>query len=131
MERNSKEAKALASKLAMCFCTENYTRVYPGLLITSGVRLLAEEAGAFWLLDVIESIRPRVSKEDGFAVAELSVSENDSAVFRLTDGNENELYKQEIQFTDFPFDNIKLFVALDEIIEPGKSNWVVLLPSEY
>lgn len=48
--------------------TERYYRTHPGLLATDGTKYLADQAGAYWLLDIIWSVLPKVADE--FAVLE-------------------------------------------------------------
>jgi hypothetical protein len=50
------------------------------------------------------------------------------AIFTVDDGNGNILYTQNIEYTDFPLDEVHLFVS--DLREYGNSP-VVMLPSEY
>jgi hypothetical protein len=60
-----------------------------------------------------------------FLVAKLKVKE-EKGTFTLDDGNGNILYTQTIEYTDFPLDEISLFIEpLDE------KRRVILLPSEH
>ena len=36
--------------------TKHYHRTHSGLLVTDGVKYLADQAGAYWLLDIIWSV---------------------------------------------------------------------------
>jgi hypothetical protein len=46
----------------------------------------------------------------------------------VTDGNDTPpIAKQEIEYTDFPLEEIRFFVAKDG----GLKAWVIMLPSEY
>jgi hypothetical protein len=58
--------------LAQFSGTERYYRIHPGLLATDGAKYLADEAGAYWLLDIIWSVLSRITDE--FAVFELELS---------------------------------------------------------
>ena len=62
----------------------------------------------------------RVSAEE-FQVWNLKVHSDRSATVFCDDGNGNPVYTQEIPFTDFPLDEVKLYFA----------NNVIHLPSEY
>lgn len=101
-----------------------YSPLFPKVLLTEGSKFLAEEAGAYWLMDVVASHLPKM--DDGFAVAMLKVK-NGKATFTLTDDlPANKTYaKQSISFTDFPLDEIKLYVGFDG------EYYVILLASEY
>ena len=111
----------LENNLAQFMGTEEHHRFSPltKLVCTDGVMYLAENAGCFWLLDILASVQSmdKIRREDMqvliFNTGELTV--------RIEDGNKNVLYTQDIGFTDFPLDEITLWVM----------NNVVLLPSEY
>lgn len=50
----------------------HYYHCHPGLLLTDGAKFLAEEAGCYWLYDVVWSVL-RQLPEDWFAVVKLTV----------------------------------------------------------
>lgn len=89
---------------------------------TDGVQHMAERAGAHWLIDAVYSYQCKEKiKVIPFQLWELKV-ENKTAVLTMKeDTNEPELVRQEIEYTDFPLDYIKLYL-IDEVL---------LLPSEY
>jgi len=119
--------------------TENYFRVSPifraslegqpvNLCYTDGVKYVAETAGAYWLIDVIFSQVVAIYKNQKipterkeFLVCKLAVKDDDSAVFTITDGDDNQLARQAIEFTDFPAYEFTAWV------EGG----ICLLPSEH
>ena len=101
--------------------------LFPNVLLTEGALFIAEECGAYWLMDVISSHIPSIKKAgDTFAVARLAVGHS-SALFSLTDDiPPNVTYAtQAIEYTDFQLDEIKFYVSFDG------ENWIVLLTSEY
>ena len=112
------------------FCgTTQYFRYLCGLKLTDGVKYLADEAGAYWLLDIIASYQtdPKIRREP-FQVWELTLSPKDKAtgkqaavVTMKTDTKHPLLVKQEIEYTDFPLDSITLYLI----------DGVILLTSEY
>ncbi len=105
--------------------TERYYRTHPGLLATDGAKYLADEAEAYWLLDIIWSVLPKITDE--FAVLELSVQENRRAAVVIHDGREprTSYHEQDIPWTDFPLEHIKFY------IQQNGHERVVMLPSEY
>ena len=128
-------AEELQAGLAGFYGTEHYYGHWTSRLIwTDGVQYLAEKAGAYWLIDAIASwqIKPKVRREP-FQVWTLKVNREAKAdpnadkppVMAVLTGKDDEpgrvLARQEIEFTDFPLDSIKLYV------EGG----VLLLPSEH
>lgn len=109
--------------------TEKYYRYLAGLKLTDGVKYLAEEAKAYWLLDIIASYQTKPSiRKEHFQVWELKLSLDNAAtgkhaavVTMKTDTNNPLLVKQEIDYTDFPLDSITLWLI----------DGVILLTSEY
>lgn len=91
------------------------------LSYTEGVRFMAFEAEACWLIDAILSsqIIPAVSAEE-FQVWRLLVSHDHSARLVMDDGNGNVIHDQVIPYTDFPLAEVRLYFE----------NGVLLLPSE-
>ena len=91
------------------------------LLLTDGTHYLAESCGAYWLMDTIASYQARGKLTgEAFQVWTLTVTDSE-ALLICTDGNDNELIRQEIPYTDFPLDKITLWCV----------DGVILLPSEY
>lgn len=116
----------LTDALANFTGTETYTRLYPKILLTDGAVFLAENAGCFWLMDVFAShlLTAIDADREPFTVLNLTKS-NDSARVVIDDGNGLVLAEQDIEYTDFPLQSIKLYGCwCDEY-------WVLMLPSEY
>lgn len=113
----------LLSNLSQFIGTEKYYRITPRHLLTDGSKYLAEEAECFWLMDAIASHLPK-QFHDHFAVANLTI-DGTSAVLTLDDGNGNVFARQNIEYTDFPLDQIKLYCGFDG------EHWAIMLTSEY
>ena len=65
-------------------------------------------------------------RDEGFVVAKLQrATATNGWVLRLEDGNDGLLADQLIEFSDFPLDEITLYVEYDG------TNHVILLPSEH
>ncbi len=93
------------------------------IVYTDGVKFLAESAGAFWLIDAIALAQPRALHDPWlreFQLWELFVRDH-TAILICSRDSDDEAFRQEIEFTDFPMEYVKLYV------EGG----VVLLPSEH
>jgi hypothetical protein len=91
---------------------------------TEGVHFLAEQGGAYWLVDKIATLQmlPQVRRE-AFQIWTLQVSDG-KATLTCTDGNDgpaSEVYAEKIDFTDFPLERVEIWV------EGG----VILLPREH
>ena len=119
---NDKKARLLAS-LAMHTGSESVFRHWTGLLVyTEGVQDLAQQAGAYWLIDLVASWTTHPSlRDEEFVVWKLSVNDDRTALALADDGNGRELTRQEIELTDFPLEEITLYLTDNTL----------LLPSEY
>jgi hypothetical protein len=95
-------------------------------LYTDGIQYLAENAGAYWLIDEIALANKFVKSLDDqeFQLWTLTKT-GSSATLVCDDGDGNVLFTKPIPFTDFPFDSIKMYV------EGDGENRVLLLPSEH
>ncbi len=122
----TRSADELHLALAHFTGTEHYYRTHPGLLATDGAKYLADEAGAYWLFDLVWGVLPKITDE--FAILELSLREGTGgAGLKIHDGREPETvyHRQEITRTDFPLPSITLY------IQQNGRDWVVLLKGEY
>lgn len=93
------------------------------ILFTEGAKYLADKAGAYWLLDEIalgQRYEPRVARE-GFQLWTLAVNADQTGILTCEDGNGHVVYTKQIEFTDFPMKEIKLYFT----------DHTILLPSEY
>ncbi len=113
----------LISELSQFIGTEKYYRITRIHLLTDGTKYLAEKARCFWLMDAIASHLTR-KIDDHFCVVNLNVN-GSSAVLKIDDGNGNVYATQNIEYTDFPLNEIKLYCCFDS------AHWVIMLTSEY
>lgn len=92
-------------------------------LYTDGMKHVAEQGSAYWLIDkiFIEQIDNSNLLKQQFQVWVLSVNDDMSAVLKCHDGNYNWQHEETIPYTDFPLKQIALYFADN----------VLLLPSEY
>lgn len=107
----------LEEKLSSCIGTEFYHRHWIGGLYTDGIKMLAEEAKAFWLLDAIFSYR----RAEPFQVWKLEVKDQKGILTMREDDGQPELVRQEFEYTDFP----------EGIFECYLIDKVLLLKNEY
>jgi hypothetical protein len=105
--------------------SENWYRhgINRNVVFTDGAKHIADRGGAYWLLDAIAiaQLYEKSVAAEAFQVWRLKVNPDRSARFTCDDGNRNLVYKQDLEFTDFPLDEIKLYFTDNTI----------LLPSEY
>ena len=76
--------------------SENWYRhaINRAVLFTDGAKYVADQAGAYWLLDEIAIIQPhdkRVAAEE-FQVWKLAVNANQTGVLTCEDGNDKDVY---------------------------------------
>lgn len=92
------------------------------VLYTEGVQYLAEQGGAYWLLDAIAipQTQVRAVAAEEFQVWTLKVNPDSSALLTCDDGNGHVVYDQLIPFTDFPLPEVKLYFCNDVIMLPGE-----------
>ena len=95
---------------------------------TDGAKYLAEQAQAYWLIDKIATSQMlKHLRKESFQAWSLTVDlDSHSAVLEASDGGKNgnaakTIYREKISFTDFPLEQVRLWV----------SDNVILLPSEY
>jgi hypothetical protein len=93
------------------------------ILFTDGAKYVADEAGAYWLLDEIALAQRGIGAvaAEEFQVWTLRVAPNATATLTCEDGNGHAVFTKAIEYTDFPSPEITLWFA----------NNVILLPSEY
>ncbi len=114
----------LKAELKQFTCTEQYyyNPLFPKHRYTDGVKFLAEKAGAYWLLDFIFGYSDETElKDQPFQVWKLKVNDNRSASITVEDGNDTVLKSFKIPFTDFPLQEMDLWL-IDKVL---------ILPSEY
>ena len=107
--------------------TKNYYRNknYP-FEYTDGIKYLAENGGAYWLLDSIASWQKEsiIKSDQDLSQVQfwrLKVNPDNSAVLTCERDRDDVVITQNIPFTDFPLEEITLYLC----------DGVLLLPSEY
>ena len=94
-------------------------RGYP--VATDGVIALAEAVGCYWLLDVIGSHQSNRKLDKAFQVWVLNVDADSNSAVVQGLNDTTPIVKQQIPFTDFPLQELKLYLM----------DGVILLPCEY
>jgi len=122
-----KTKQEIEAELPNFYGTEAYHRwsaLFRTFVLTDGAQYIADACGAYWLMDAIASHRQSYAGED-FVVAKFGKSGEEWWKLILDDGNDNVLAQQAIEFSDFPLNEIKLYVVKSDGL------WVIMLPSEY
>ncbi len=114
--------------------TTNYYRwsgLFRKCVLTDGTQYVAEEAGAYWLMDAIAIHQPAVMKHrddrlHSLQFWHLKVEPDHSAVLACrADSGCEPAVTQQIEFTDFCLPEITIWVAVDD------ERTVLMLPNEY
>jgi hypothetical protein len=96
--------------------------LFKGYTYTDGVRFVAQQACAYWLIEAILSWQCDAEvRREPFQHWTLTVAKDASALLKVTDGNADILAKQKFSFTDFPLEEISFYLC----------DTVLILPSEY
>ena len=100
--------------------TEHWYKHLSGYLYTDGVQYVAKEGSAYWLVNkILFTTRAKPILQE-FGVWKLKVNEDESAVLACEDGNHHELYREKIEWTDFPLKKIDLWFEEGVLILPGE-----------
>lgn len=134
-ELERRKAQELREDLANFHGSEQFTRfnpmICPKVITSEGGLYLAENAGAYWLLEYI-GLRcnsrefPKIKAEE-FQVWKLKVDlARHSAVISCEDGNYNEVFSEAIEYTSFPLEEIELWCEPNE-----RGGMTIYLPGEH
>jgi hypothetical protein len=119
------ETTELQNALAQFTGTEHYYRIYPRVVLTDGTKYLADRAGCYWLMDLyashLASVDPNI---ESFTCLKLTLL-GEGAKIVIEDGNTHALAKQQIKYTDFPFESFMFYAVW------AGEFWVLMLRSEY
>jgi hypothetical protein len=124
-ERAQMTAQEIETELAQETGSEEYYKHPLGLMYTQGIKSMAELCGAYWLISVIASRQTPPVRREPFQLWILTVQDTRATLECWTDtpgtSIAKRLVREEIDWTDFPLPQIKLYLA----------NNVLHLPSEY
>jgi hypothetical protein len=117
---------------------ERYFRHWTGrLLYTEGVKYLADQGEAYWLIDAIASHQGDRRITDNPMLRnmqfwKLAVADGRSTLTCVEDSGREPVIVQQIDFTDFPLDEVEVWVERGGV--PTTGGWlealVAMLPSE-
>ena len=121
-----------AIDLSQFYCSDNFYRHWLGLVYTDGLKYLAEQAGAYWLIDAIASHQRGVARKAridarlaDFQIWKLKANKRSKgcSLCCYADSGEKPAITQRIEFTDFPFDAVGDFKVYVE-------NGIMMLSTE-
>ena len=143
---NTKSKQAIAKELTHFTGTTQYYRYSPGLFptfyLTDGTHYVAESCEAYWLFDYIAShqINSVIRKHPKLQQLQFrKLTVQDSKGFIICEWDTDQVvFSETIQFTDFPLDSIRLWVAPLHLsyvglcsLEQDQWGWLAYLPSEH
>lgn len=116
VEMNAAQKAATLTSALRNFCgTETWFRhpFFPKYLYTEGIQFLAEEAGCYWLIDLIYGLQcdQQAVRNEAFQVWDLIVGENKAATLQCEDGNGNVIFVHRLNYTTFPLEKIRLYFS--------------------
>ena len=120
--------------------TESYHNIgYKDLVLSDGAKYISDSCECYWLLDIINSYQFKIFMgQYGDDVRymqfwKLKKIKNNKWIVTCDDGNGNIKITQKIDFSDFPLDEINLWVSMGnvKIKDRLKTVYVVYLPSEH
>jgi hypothetical protein len=123
MKTKEERAEAARQVIAGATGTEHWYRYWMGpMLYTDGVKGLAEAAGAYWLIDLIMSYQTGARRKAApFQVWTLKVRQDGTAVAEMRqDSDRPAEITQEIPSTDFPLDEVQLYLCDNVLLLPGE-----------
>lgn len=134
MTTQTKESKAAALRSALSYCTgsESFFRhaLSRRVIYTEGAQLVAEQAGAYWMLDEIalNCLHQKKLAPEEFQVWKFTCDpDGPGGNWLVTDGNDKVLYQKKVDYTDFCLPEITFWVEPNHEIG-GRT---IYLPSEH
>lgn len=117
----------------------------PSLIYSDGMKDVAEKAGAFWLIDIVatelEPICRQRFKDDGesFHLLLVKVKNGKANLYLAADAHDTYdgveplglLWTRYIDYTDLPDGDWTFYLSADRMVVPGRTVFVLYLPSEY
>lgn len=118
------EPKLSEADLCRFTGSENWYRhgLVRDVLYTDGAKYVADQGGAYWLLDEIafaQRYEKAVAAEE-FQVWTLTVNADSTATLTCGDGNGHTVFSKRIAFTDFPAESVTLWFANNTIYLPSE-----------
>ena len=118
---SAKEIKDIMNHATGTTAYHRFSQIPGYPVITDGMQAVAEAAGCYWLLDVIGSHQTNKKLDPAFQVWKLKVNRAENSAIVHGYNDDTLIITQKIPYTDFPLDEVKLFLI----------DGVILLPSEY
>ena len=120
--KNNMDIETLQSFRGTSKYHEHASIGYNRILLTDGCNFVRERFEAYWLFDLILSYQSFVKFQNNtFQVWRLEKQKGGAWLISCTDGNDMVLLVQELEYSDFPIDDFKIWVV----------DGIAMLPTEY
>jgi hypothetical protein len=110
-------------------------------IYTEGARDVFDTAGAHWLADIMATelapicLRLWNQEEETMLLLIMKVHQGKAELVLARDRDGNKIegvhWNRVIDYTDFPEGEWMFYLAIDQVVESGRTRVVCLLPSEY
>ena len=121
MLKVKEEMKDLNNQLEGFYGTESYFYKHWVGVFTDGIKAMADQFRAYWLIDLVFSYQDKKINSIPFQIWEI-VSTGDKATVEMKEDTDKPiLVRQKIGYTDFPKGTLKMYYIDD----------VLMLPNEY
>ena len=118
-------AAELLGNLSQFIGTERYYRLLPTFVVTDGLKYLMDEADCYWLAQLFGLHLVSIDFNKNPFTVLVFTRKGGGGIVNIEDGNGNLLVQQRLDYTDFPFDEYRLYACW------GGEHWVGMLVSEY
>lgn len=100
----------------------HYLNFLRNLRFTDGWAFLAEEKSCYWICDIVASVQhlQKIRTNKSFILWKIEVKDNKAVVTALTDTEGEVLYKQKINYTDFPEGTFEWYQCEDIVLLKGE-----------
>ncbi len=120
----------LLNELRQFTGSETFTRnnINANLIYTEGIKFLAEEAQAYWMIDLVaaELKFHGTLKNEDFLTVSFKRDKEGTCKLVYDDGNYNVLFESGFEFSTFPLDEFSFYVCRNHL-----GGHTMLLKSEY
>jgi hypothetical protein len=115
----------LLENLSQFIGTERYYRLLPTFVVTEGLKYLMDEADCYWLAQLFGLHLISIDFNNNQFTVLVFTRKSEGGIVNIEDGNGNLFVQQRLDYTDFPFDEYRLYACWDG------EHWVGMLVSEY
>jgi hypothetical protein len=136
-----KDTELIKAELAQCYGTQGYHHnalsKKVGVVYTDGVKKMIELCEAAWLFDIILSYQYKCRLDEDLSDRQfwtLTVNQEEkTAVVKCERDTDDVFITQEIEFTDFPLPEMRVWLSAGGCIIDDEPQIVLvaMLPSEY